>query len=109
MVVPRPPGARYNHGVFELLDESESPDGTTWTVQSIDDSGELRRFRVRLSWPDYDVWSPDGGVAPSRVATAVVNVVLSHGVFDPIPDTVDAALVRRRLPDGDRIVASMIR
>ncbi len=95
--------------MFELLDETERPDGTTWTVQSIDDGGGLRRFRLRLAWPDYDVWSPDGGVAPERIATAVVNVVLSHDTFEPIPELLDAAVVRRRLPDGDRIVASMIR
>ena len=95
--------------MFELLDEIESPDAVVWTVQTIDDAGTLRRFRLRLAWPDYDVWSPDGGVSPARVATAVVNVVLSHEGFDPLPELVDAAMVRRRLPDGDRVVASMIR
>ena len=95
--------------MFELLDEIESPDAVVWTVQSIDDAGELRRFRLRLAWPDYDVWSPDGGVAPARIAAAIVAVVLSHPIFDPLPELLDAALVRRRLPDGDRLVASMIR
>ena len=72
--------------MFELIDETEDPTGTTWTVQRIDPEGRLQRSEVRLSWADYDVWTPDGTLPPSRVAEAVVAFVLARPEFDPLPE-----------------------
>lgn len=95
--------------MFELIDETEDPTGTTWTVQRIDPEGRLQRSEVRLSWADYDVWTPDGTLPPSRVAEAVVAFVLARPEFDPLPDRLDAARARRVVPGADRMIADLLR
>ena len=53
-----------------------------------------------LSWPDYDLWAPDGSVPPERVAAAVLTLLLEH---EEIPDRrrLDAAQLRRMIPGSD--------
>ena len=101
-------GVWYNDGVFELLDERDSPTGTVWTLQWIDPDGGLHRSELRLAWPDYDVWSPDGGRPPATIAEAVVRFVLERPEFDPIPEVLDAAMPRRRIPGADEMIARLM-
>ena len=44
--------------LFELLEEEESAESCTWRVQLIDKDGHIHHHRFRLSWADYDVFSP---------------------------------------------------
>ena len=108
---PRRPDLRamwYNRAVFELLDERDSPQGTVWTLQWIDRDGGLHRSEFRLAWPDYDVWSPDGCLAPSTIAEAVVRFALDRPEFDPLPKVLDAAMPRRRIPGADDQIARLM-
>ncbi len=98
----------YTRRVFELLDERDSPHGTIWTLQWIDRDGALHRSEFRLAWPDYDVWSPDGGLAPSTIAEAVVRFALDRPEFDPLPKVLDAAMPRRRIPGADQLIARLM-
>ncbi|MEE2973378.1 MAG: hypothetical protein VX672_09645 [Planctomycetota bacterium] len=95
--------------MFELIDETEDPTGTSWTIQRIDPEGRLRRSVVRLAWAAYDVWTPDGTLPPSRVAEAVVAFALGRPEFDPLPDPLDAARARRVIPDADRMIGDLLR
>lgn len=95
--------------MFELIDEIEDPTGTSWTIQRIDSDGRLQRSVVRLSWADYDVWTPDGTLPPSRVAEAVVAFALGRPEFDPLPDRLDAARARRLVPGADRMIGDLLR
>jgi hypothetical protein len=95
--------------MFELIDENEDSTGCTWTIQALDSEGGLQRTRVRLGWADYGVWSPDGGIPPERVAEAVVAFAMGHPAFGPLPELLDAAMARRRIPDADAEIGRLIR
>lgn len=98
----------YNPEVFELLDERDSPEGTRWTLQWIDPEGSLRRGEVRLAWPDYDVWCPDGSIPPVRIAEAVVTFAFDRPEFDPLPQVLDAAMARRRVEGADALIDRLV-
>ncbi|MDA0295803.1 MAG: hypothetical protein O3A31_07450 [Planctomycetota bacterium] len=95
--------------MFELIDEIEDSTGCIWTIQALDSEGGLRKTRIRLGWADYGVWSPDGGISPERVAEAVVSFALRHAEFSPLPELLDAAMARRRVPDADAEIGRLIR
>ena len=95
--------------MFELIDEIEDSTGCIWTIQALDSEGGLRKTRIRLGWADYGVWSPDGGISPERVAEAVVSFALRHAEFSPLPESLDAAMARRRVPDADAEIGRLIR
>ena len=95
--------------MFELIDENEDSTGCTWTIQALDSEGGLQRTRIRLGWADYGIWSPDGGITPERVAEAVVSFALQRAEFSPLPQMLDAAMARRRVPDADVEIGRLIR
>ena len=107
------------HGAYRLptkayarrarqLDAIESADAVVWTVQSIDDAGTLRRFRLRLAWPDYDVWSPDGGM----IASGIIGPDSVVGVASPDtpgqPEVVEESLVNVLREAGVEVVYDVI-
>jgi hypothetical protein len=94
--------------LFEILSEQEEPRGWSYDVQIIDRAAALRRVRMTLSWADYNLWSVDGGVPPSRVAEAVLSFLASHAA-DDLPQRFDAAQVRRRFPDSDEAICRLAR
>ena len=94
--------------LFELLDETEHPDACTWKLQRVDASGRIHRHELRLTWADYDLFAPGGSIPPVRVAEAVANYMLSREEFQPLPDRLDAAVPRRRIPGADEAINAMI-
>ncbi len=95
--------------LFELLDEIESPEACTWTVQRIDSEGGIHRYSLRLSWADYDLFVPGGSTPPAMVAEAVMTFMLEHDALHPLGPKLDASTPRRRIPEADRIIGSLIR
>ena len=76
--------------MVEILDERDADDGWTFDAQVIDASGGLSRCSVRLSWADYNLWSPSGADTPANVVRAVVEFLAS-----PRVDRRAGRLVRR--------------
>ena len=95
---------------FQIITERENASGWSYLVQTASgNSPEPRRFTMQLSWADYNHWSSAGSDPPQRVAEAVLRFVLSH--LDPteLPDQFDASLARRRFPDADQLIPTLIR
>ena len=63
---------------------------------------------LRLSWADYDLWSNDGGDPPHAVATAVALFLLARITPSDLPATLDASTARRRFPDADKEIPTLI-
>ncbi len=97
--------------VFEILAQCDAAVGWTFDVQSTaaPPQGELRHLTLRLSWADYNHWSPDGADRPGAVAEAVLAFLLER--LDPrdLPVRLDASWARRRFPDADREIPKLIR
>ena len=96
----------------EILSERELPNGLAFRA-SVGDEGPARAaarlVEVRLHWADYNLWSVDGADPPERVAAAVVRFAASHGGVADLPDSFDAAALRRRHPDADSAIARLVR
>ena len=61
-----------------------------------------------LSWPDYDLWAPDGSVPPERVAAAVLTLLLEHEE-ELVRERLDAAQVRRIIPGSDEALLHRVK
>lgn len=95
---------------FQIITERENDTGWSYLVQTASgNSPKPRQFTMQLSWADYNHWSSTGSDPPQRVAEAVLRFVLSH--LDPteLPDQFDASLARRRFPDADQLIPTLIR
>ncbi|HMN95168.1 MAG TPA: hypothetical protein PKC43_02275 [Phycisphaerales bacterium] len=93
--------------VVEIRSESEVPGGLRFAAAAERD-GRAISVEVRLSWADYNLWSPDGADAPERVARAALLFLLSRSEGDP-PASFDAAMLRRRFPEADAEIARLLR
>lgn len=93
----------------EIIGEREAPGGWTYEVQVLDDAGSLSRHEVRLSWADYNHWSPTGGATPTRVVEAVVGLLLARDAVETLRPRFDASLVRRLHRDADAILVRAVR
>jgi hypothetical protein len=95
--------------LIDILSEREMPSGWVFEVGVIATDGALVRSEVRLSFADYNLWSPDGTAAPAAVAEAVVAVLLTKEAVRKLPTSFDAATLRRRYPEADEAVAARVR
>jgi len=87
-----------------VLQERETPRGLAFLIGVGD-----RAIEVLLDWADYNLWSPDGADAPSRIAAAVAReAVARYGAAD-LPDPLDAARLRRHWPEADASIAARLR
>ncbi len=93
--------------VVEVLNETDSSNGWVFTVQFITDSGALQVLKLALSWQDYDLYCPDGAVAPEAVARAVACVAWDLWP-EGLPDRLDAAALRRRNHSADTLVTQQV-
>lgn len=94
---------------IEILSEEESGSGWRFDLQALEADGRLTRFEIRLSWADYNHWSPDGGDAPAAVAEAALRCLLEQPELRAVmPASFDAASLRRRLPDADELIRQRI-
>src|SRR5688572_13158349 len=76
---------------IEILSERECRNGWEFDAQVLDDSGELRRCRIALSWADYNLWSPDGADEPVKVTEAVLTFMLARAGAAGVPQKFDAS------------------
>jgi hypothetical protein len=63
----------------------------------------VRRFRVSLSWMDYDFWC-GGSRRPESVVADVVRLVIDRIGLDRLPERFDTATVRRWIRDADHVL-----
>lgn len=106
LLVPR---RVHSHVRIEILRETEQGAGWTFEARATDPRGRAWPFAVRLAWADYNLWCPDGAIAPEAVARAALAFALSREPAAEIESTFDVARLRRRHPDADREIPSLIR
>lgn len=96
---------------IEIIHEAEIEGGRGWEylAQVLEDDGSLHRYRLRLSWADYNHWSAGGADAPARVAEAALAFVLSLRPSTGVPDSFDASIARRISRDADEVIPRLIR
>lgn len=98
---------------IEILSEqggeaSRGAGGWVFAAQAIDDAGALHRFTLRLSWADYNLWSPDGSDSPERIAEAVLAFLISRKDIRQLPASFDASIARRWFADADEAIPALI-
>ena len=93
----------------EILHERERPGRWEFDAQAILPDGGLLKQLVRLSWADYHLLSPDGTDPPERVAAAAFRCWLDHRERFPPLAALDVAMLRRRIPGADALVAGALR
>jgi len=91
-----------------LEEEREATGGWEFDATVRDDRGGIRRFILRLAWADYNHWSPDGSDPPELVAKAALRFMLSREPAAEIASKFDAARIRRRYPDSDDEIPTLI-
>ena len=94
--------------MVEILDERDASDGWSFDAQVLDPSGDLSRVRMRLSWADYNLWSPTGADTPASVARAVIQFLASHSTLIDLGASFDASIARRRFGDADERIPRLI-
>ena len=87
----------------------EEQEGAWLFVASATVGGELREFVLRLSWVDYNYWSPDATDRPETVARAAMEVVLTSMEVADLPDKFDLSRVRRWHRDADEAINAVLR
>jgi len=93
---------------IEILSERDAGSGWVFEAQILEASGDLRTVRVSLAWSDYNLWSPDGGDAPARVAEAVLAFLISKLPPAEIHTRLDASMTRRLFDDADNAIPTFI-
>lgn len=92
----------------QVIHETDAERGWWFDVEAqAGDGSPLRTLRMRLDWADYEHWTR-GKTPPSVAAAAIVRAALELNRGEPLPETFDAAGLRRRLPGLDeRVRASL--
>lgn len=92
---------------IDILRESDAARGWTFEASLSGPSGS-RTVHLHMSWVDYNIWSVDGGDRPADVARAVLRFLAEQEPVLEWADRIDAAQLRRRYPDADRAIPSLI-
>ena len=92
-----------------VIEEIEQDDGWNFRVVVDLDLDHSRTLVLRLAWVDYNLWSPSGSAVPGDVARAVLAMFLEGIPGKDLPTRLDAARVRRLIPDADTRLPLMIR
>lgn len=103
----------------EIVSERELPSAETssgfrgfrgweFDCQILADDGSLHAVTMRLSWADYNLWSPGGSDEPSKVAEAALGFLLTKIKPAEVRAKFDAARVRVQFPDADEKIPAMI-
>lgn len=85
---------------IEIGQETEGNNQWTYDVQ-VHDGGRTHRYRVTLSFSDYDLWSK-GRVSPSRVVEAAFEFLLEQESPGEILSKFDCSVIRRYFPAVDK-------
>ena len=94
---------------MSIIEEIEQDDGWIFTVVLDLDLDHSRTLMLRLAWVDYNFWSPSGSAIPGDVAKAVLGMFLEGIPANELPSRLDAARVRRLIPDADARLPMLIR
>lgn len=90
-----------------ITTETETERGWWFDARITPHAGPARSVRLRLDWSDYEHWTR-GKTAPSVAAEALLRAAITLGDANLLPDSFDAAALRRRLPGLDeRVRASL--
>lgn len=92
----------------EIISEREGQRGWEFAAQMLGDDGVLHQRVVTLSWADYNLWSRDGSDEPARVAEAALAFMLKRMRASELPERLDMSTARRRFPDADAIIPTLI-
>ncbi len=107
--IDRIPAGVFMVHVFEIIIEHEEAGGWLYEFQTVnEESGELCKHQMHLSWVDYNHWSATGSDNPQKVAEAVLGFLLSRLTIDELSDRFDASFARRRFGDADETIPKMI-
>jgi hypothetical protein len=87
--------------------EREAEQAWIWHA-SIDSAEGSTLHELRLSWADYNVFSPDGTRTPAEVGRAVLVFFARHRRDFPLRERLDAAMARMRFPFADRDIAELL-
>jgi len=87
--------------------EREAEQAWIWHA-SIDAAEGSSLHELRLSWADYNVYSPDGTRSPAEVGRAVLLFFARHRAEFPLRERLDAAMARMRFPFADRDIAELL-
>ena len=87
--------------------EREADQAWIWHA-SIDSEDGSTLHELRLSWADYNIFSPDGTRTPAEVGRAVLQFFARHKSQFPLRERLDAAMARMRFPFADRDIAELL-
>jgi hypothetical protein len=87
--------------------EREGEQSWIWHA-SIDAIEGSTLHELRLSWADYNIFSPDGTRTPAEVGRAVLTFFARHRSDFPLRERLDAAMARMRFPTADAEIAAML-
>ncbi len=93
---------------IEIISENEKASGWEFRCQVLDDAGKLHTITLKLSWADYNLWSPDGADSPQRVAEAVLDFLLMRMQPGDLRSRFDASRARTQFPDADAVIPKRI-
>ena len=91
---------------IEIGQETENATQWAYDVQ-VHDNGRTHRYRVTLSFSDYDLWSK-GRVSPSRVVEAAFEFLLDQESPDQIMSKFDCSVIRRYFPGVDKALPKRV-
>ncbi len=94
--------------VITILSERATAGGWIFEASVTGPDDRRQRCRLRLSWADYNLWSPDGSDRPEAVARAALMFLLSKEPAAELAESFDAARIRRRYLDADARIPEMI-
>ena len=87
--------------------EREAENAWIWHV-AIDAPEGSTLHELRLSWADYNIFSPDGTRTPADVGRAVLQFFARHRSEFLLRERLDAAMARMRFPFADREIAETL-
>ncbi len=87
--------------------EREAEQSWIWHV-SIEVDNETTLHELRLSWADYNIYSPDGTRTPAEVGRAVLQFFAVHREEFLLRERLDAAMARMRFPFADRDISQAL-
>jgi len=87
--------------------EREAEQSWIWHA-AIDAAEGSSLHELRLSWADYNIYSPDGTRTPAEVGRAVLLFFARHRAEFPLRERLDAAMARMRFPFADREICATL-
>lgn len=87
--------------------EHEDQGGWRFELRLEGAQGKATVVELHLSWADYDHWCR-GAAPPASVARAVGQYLAARETIEQLPARIDASTVRRRYPQIDAEIRTLI-